>query len=74
MSSIRRAITLFFSSFCFVFLFVFLSIFLFSIILVISSFVECMPGESSPSFPPNRVCVCVPGWGGGGGVRARVCE
>ena len=71
MSRVRRAITAFF-------LFPFFSIFLFSINVVISSFIECMPVE--PPFPPPFpqilevcVCVCVCGWVD---VQARVsvCE
>ena len=58
MPSVRRAITAFFLSFFLV------SIFLFSINVVISSFIECMPVESPfpPPFPQNLcvyVCVCV---------------
>jgi len=66
MSRVCRAITAFF-----LFLFFFFSfppsIFLFSIIVVISSFIECMPVESPfpPPFPQILgVCVCVCGWVG----------
>ena len=63
MSSIRRAITDFFS------------IFLISINVVISSFIECMPVESPfpPPFPPILyMCVCVGGGGGEEGGCKRV--
>ena len=85
MSSIRRAITYFFS------------IFLFSITVVISTFIECRPVEFPlpPPFPQILcmcvcvracvracvyvcvcVCVCVCGWVGGWvgvGVQVRAC-
>ena len=62
MSSVHRAITA--SSF-------FLHLF-FSINVVITSFIECLPVESPfpPPFPQLCVCVCV---GGGGGVCASAC-
>ena len=49
------------------------SIFLFSIIVVISSFIECMPVESAfpPPFP-QILCVC--GGGGGRGGCASACQ
>ena len=60
MSRACRAITAFFFFFSFS-----PSIFLFSINVVISSFIECMPVESplSPLLFPK--CVCVGGWVGG---------
>ena len=60
MSSLRRTITAFFPF-----------IFLFSINVVISNFIECMPVESRfpPPFP-QILCVCVCG---GGGLCVCVC-
>ena len=59
--------------------FIMFSIFLFSIIVVISSFIECMPVKS-PFSPPFPRILCgvggvggVAGCGGGGGERESVC-
>ena len=69
MSRVCKAITASFFSFLF-----FFSIFLFSINVVISSFIECMPVESPFPLPfPQILSVC-----GGGRVdvqaRVSVCE
>ena len=70
MSRVRRAITA--SSFFLVFFFFFFfSTFLFSINVVISSFIECMPVES-PFPPPFPQILGVWGWGRGG-ERVSVC-